>query len=668
MDCSRLKQHTAAEPSMSEPSKGSAKRKPEAANDVSQLAGASQALKKPNTASDASQLAGDIRDFKKRCYWDLIDYPARKAKTAASQSSSASQPTDLKVRILFVDAGCIAESLQACLIPDHRPELSADDILGAAEELEASIIIGSDFPIDEAPAADCKMWDSCKSTMQHTRSHGDYASTSWHCWWNYDAWTVTSFSSIPLSTSPQDLQHRECAMMQLCHRSGYELAVMYFKNLRGRQSAAADTLQLDVGQRQQVLETAFSFLFEPRNGDALVAGDFGIGLPTVHAHMRAKGVQHLVQSHCIQRQTFHTLFVSGMNINPLHSCTTINAESQRMLVHEIKRSSGDGHPTTESQAVQEEEIKRSSGDEHPTTAPQLLQEEDKLISRRQVQMKMLQQLTDGANQNFPDSDDARLTVELLYQPVIEQFPDEKGVWHTKPTNVDISGNTFVCAILLLKKLRTQEGTEENPVVDNQTLTEDQFESAWKKLRDIFETYFVLNTSLALRCSQMKTNPSSLTGKAKDAIRHNTRGALRVWLRTLLGDKAFVVALLKHGCFDFADMRQCAIALRKEAADEPGGIPQSAGADPVKKAAAKQARKLQKDAAKWKEWQQEGRKMSAYQQQNIILLDTGELSLRAKIAREACGFGKGVEKSLTRDQAMLMEAFTNKHLENYFRAV
>ena len=100
--------------------------------------------------------------------------------------------------------------------------------------------------------------------------------------------------------------------------------------------------------------------------------------------------------------------------------------------------------------------------------------------------------------------------------------------------------------------------------------------------------------------------------------------------------------------------------------EPGGVPQSAGADPVKKAAAKQACKLEKDAAKWKEWQQEGRKMSAYQQQNIILLDTGELSLRAKIAREACGFGKGVEKSLTRDQAMLMEDFTNKHLENYFR--
>ena len=151
MDCSRLKQHTAAEPSMS----GSAKRKADEANDVSQLVGASRALKKPNTASDASQLAGDIQDLKRRCYWDVIDNqqeaPAKKAKTTASQSSSASQPTDLKVRILFVDAGCIAESLQECLIPDFRHELSADDILDAAEDLEASIIIGSDFPIDHPP-------------------------------------------------------------------------------------------------------------------------------------------------------------------------------------------------------------------------------------------------------------------------------------------------------------------------------------------------------------------------------------------------------------------------------------------------------------------------------------------------------------------------------------
>ena len=114
MDCSRLKQQTAAEPSMSdnmsEPSKGSAKRKADAANDV-------------------SQLAGDVGLFKRRSYWDLLDNPpAKKAKTTASQSSGVSQPTDLKVRILFADAGCIAENLKECLIPDHRLELSADDL------------------------------------------------------------------------------------------------------------------------------------------------------------------------------------------------------------------------------------------------------------------------------------------------------------------------------------------------------------------------------------------------------------------------------------------------------------------------------------------------------------------------------------------------------------
>ena len=32
--------------------------------------------------------------------------------------------------------------------------------------------------------------------------------------------------------------------------------------------------------------------------------------------------------------------------------------------------------------------------------------------------------------------------------------------------------------------------------------------------------------------------------------------------TLLGDKAFVVALLKHGIFDFSDLWRCAQALRQ----------------------------------------------------------------------------------------------------------
>ena len=60
-------------------------------------------------------------------------------------------------------------------------------------------------------------------------------------------------------------------------------------------------------------------------------------------------------------------------------------------------------------------------------------------------------------------------------------------------------------------------------------------------------------------------------------------------------------------------------------------------------------------------------MSAYQQQNIILLDTGELSLRAKRAREAYGFGKGVEKPLTREQAMILDAFSNKVLADYMNS-
>ena len=72
-------------------------------------------------------------------------------------------------------------------------------------------------------------------------------------------------------------------------------------------------------------------------------------------------------------------------------------------------------------------------------------------------MKIFQQLTDGAASTLPDSDDAHLIVELMYQPVVEQRCDEQGVWHTLPIHVELSGSMLVRTILLLEKLRADAG-------------------------------------------------------------------------------------------------------------------------------------------------------------------------------------------------------------------
>ena len=129
-------------------------------------------------------------------------------------------------------------------------------------------------------------------------------------------------------------------MMHLCHQRGFEIAVMFVKVLRGN-AAAADTLQLNYIDRQEVVDIAFSFLTKARGCPVIVAGDLGVGLPTVHAYIRSVALQDKVQTHCINKQTFHTFFCSA---KPGYRCTSINTNNPRMIAYQIEINSGDPHP------------------------------------------------------------------------------------------------------------------------------------------------------------------------------------------------------------------------------------------------------------------------------------------------------------------------------------
>ena len=136
---------------------------------------------------------------------------------------------------------------------------------------------------------------------------------------------------------------------------------------------------------------------------------------------------------------------------------------------------------------------------------------------------------------------------------------------------------------------------------------------------------------------------------------------------MLGDKAFAIALLRHGLFDFSDMRRCAQALRQQATED-GGIAQSAirKPNPELRQAAKKARKLEKDAKKWAMWMSQGWTCTPWQQEQILLLDTGELTNQVAKANVAYGFGQGSEKPLSREQAMILNVFSGKQLAEYMK--
>ena len=104
------------------------------------------------------------------------------------------------------------------------------------------------------------------------------------------------------------------------------------------------------------------------------------------------------------------------------------------------------------------------------------------------------------------------------------------------------------------------------------------------------------------------------------------------------------------------------------ASNNGGISQSARHTPNPKLrrAALGARRQERDAKKWAMWASQGWICTRWQQQQIMLLETGELAKQVRSANAAYGFGRGAEEALTREQAMTLEVFTNQVLNEYMK--
>ena len=83
-------------------------------------------------------------------------------------------------------------------------------------------------------------------------------------------------------------------------------------------------------------------------------------------------------------------------------------------------------------------------------------------------------------------------------------------------------------------------------------------------------------------------------------------------------------------------------------------------------AAVTARKQERDAKKYAEWQSQGWTCSSWQKKQIILLEAGELAKQVRSANAAYGFGKGAEEALTREQAMTLKVFTSEVLNDFFK--
>ena len=332
----------------------------------------------------------------------------------------------------------------------------------------------------------------------------------------------------------------------------------------------------------------------------------------------------------------------------------------------IKRKSGDQHPTAEcSQDAKKSKIargdpqpaiKRKRRNQHPTAEGSDDAKQRKIArgdprpvaysSRQQVQLNILQSLTAASGLTLPDSDDAHLTVDLLYQTIASE---------KRSIEVDVAGKTFASAIQLLKMLRAAVGAAKYGT----TLTEEQFDTALQKLKTIFVDNFLHNERLAADLRLKTSDPDAFSRQGKSNLKSDRRGAFFAWLKSLTGDKAFAFAMLRHGNFDLRTLRKYAQALRQEAGDARSNSP-----DPELRRAAISARKQEKDAKRWQKWARQGWNCSPWQKKQICRLETGELAKEVRSANAAYGFGRGAEAPLSREHAMTLNVFSSQVLDDY----
>ena len=237
--------------------------------------------------------------------------------------------------------------------------------------------------------------------------------------------------------------------------------------------------------------------------------------------------------------------------------------------------------------------------------------------------------------------------------------DPSGCWHIDPIDVKRSAALFTFTLELLRQIRRDVGVAQN----NKTLESDEMTHALSKLKQTFEQHFMRNTDL----QKKKTEIASLHGKQKASLRKDSRGAFKAWCRSLLGDYSVVLAILRHGIFDFSDLERCATFLRTERetrAAGAGGVAQPARNHALRKQAL-QARRAIRDARKWRDWQKDGWQLKPSQNRQAILFENGELEKRMRDTNASYEFGLGADGHLSKERAMTLDVFTMQDLNSYF---
>ena len=156
----------------------------------------------------------------------------------------------------------------------------------------------------------------------------------------------------------------------------------------------------------------------------------------------------------------------------------------------------------------------------------------------------------------------------------------------------------------------------------------------------------------------------LTGKAKKKLYRDKRGAFKVWKRSLVGNTAFLMAVLRNGWFDGqSQQQQLMMAVLQEQVENTGENPPAEHDRKELRMKALQARKKVREARKLAEQGLPESQLSTGQMALLHELNMGVLDARRLKNDTAYGHGEGI-KIRTKEEAAVLRMTCNE-LDAYF---
>ena len=566
-------------------------------------------------------------------------------KRAAGMESDREAKTN-NVTFLFCDGG--NGDIARDVVADKRAALAPAEVKDFAAEFDASVILGVNL--------DRTLWGKIVSEMglQHNFQAG--AETSWHVLCDASQWALRGGICVEHVMQRRDGTHLAAAVVELQRSADLteSLGVILIKVLRG---TAGKARFIAVDTRKQIMDWATSKLSSASVPTAVV-GDLGIGMAGLSRYLFEQTVMYNGERSCGQPndnisvqstpyQDLQLLFTPGKHTKPDVSSKILDAgQSRRMLLLQV-----DG--LQQSPQYKKANIGQSSGGAHPIAG--------KVVTLKPRVRRFLEMLEAAA------CDDDRVLAEVLFHPIQDIHIDEMGVKTCKAVTVSESLLALSSGLELIRSARNTCASP--PPADGQQLSSREFEKALGHTRQIFVAQFLEDAKLKTDYEALKdeTNTEKTTRAVKKYINGEVRSRHRIWMTKLMGNWNFFKVTLRYGYFDAANKKELVKAILQErATSQTSGGKHPTGSAELRKVAL-HARQEYKRATKLRDTAKKDRPQTKDELKLLGLLADGTLNRRLLDANRAYGHGEGTQDTVTKEQRILMKAFTDSVLETYFKA-